>query len=99
MPATSATRPALRAKASSLLLPEPPRDVVLCQLFGRCGEDLIGPAAFHELAEPEKRRDVGDTGRLLHVVRDDDDRVTALQLINQLFDPLRGDRIERRRRL
>ena len=32
-------------------------------------------------------------------MRDDDDRVAALELVDQLFDPLRGDRIERRRRL
>ena len=50
------------------------------------------------LPEPEKRGDVRDARRLLHVVRDDDDRVAALQLVNQLLDPLGRDRVERRRR-
>ena len=39
---------------------------------------------FDELAEPEKRRDVRDARRLLHVVRHDDNRVLALQLIHEL---------------
>ena len=60
---------------------------------------LFGPAALDQLAEPEERRDVRDARRLLHVVRHDDDRVPRLQLVDQLLDALRGDRIERRRRL
>ena len=49
--------------------------------------------------EPEERGDVRDARRLLHVVRHDDDRVVRLELVDQLLDALRGDRIERRRRL
>jgi hypothetical protein len=32
-------------------------------------------------------------------VRHDDNRIPGLELIDQLFDALRGDRVERRRRL
>ena len=62
------------------------------------GEDLVGPVALDQLAEPEEGRHVGDARRLLHVVRDDDDRVAALELVDQLLDALRRDRVERRRR-
>ena len=37
-----------------------------------------------------------DARRLLHVVGDDDDRVLALQLGHQVFDPAGRDRVERR---
>src|SRR5690606_42021262 len=50
-----------------------------------------------ELAQPEERRHVGYPGRLLHVVRDDHDRVVALQFVDEFFDVLGGDRVERRR--
>ena len=42
---------------------------------------------------------VGDARCLLHVVRDDHDRVLALELVHQILDPRRRDRVERRRRL
>ena len=47
----------------------------------------------------EERGHVGDAGGLLHVVRDDHDRVVALELVHQVLDPRRRDRVERRRRL
>ena len=49
--------------------------------------------------EAEERGEVGDARGLLHVVGDDHDRVVALQLVHQLLDRRRGDRVERRRRL
>ena len=49
--------------------------------------------------DAEERRHVGDTCRLLHVVRDDHDRVLALQLVHQVLDARRRDRVERRRGL
>ena len=49
--------------------------------------------------DAEERRHVGDARRLLHVVRDDRDRVVALELVDEIFDARRRDRIERRRRL
>ena len=49
--------------------------------------------------DPEERGHVRDAGRLLHVVRDDHDRVVALELVHQVLDPRRRDRVERRRGL
>src|SRR5436190_18876637 len=83
----------------SMRLTKSPGDIVFSQLFGRSRVDLFGPAALDQLAEPEEGRDVRDAGRLLHVVRHDDDRIARLELINQLLDALRGDRVERRRGL
>ena len=37
--------------------------------------------------EAEERGHVGDACGLLHVVRDDHDRVVVLQLVHQLLDP------------
>ena len=39
-----------------LHLAEPPRDVVLGQLLGRRGEDLVRPVALDQLAQPEESR-------------------------------------------
>jgi hypothetical protein len=49
--------------------------------------------------DAEERRHVGDARCLLHVVRDDHDRVVALQGVHEVLDARRGDRIERRSRL
>ena len=48
-----------------------------------------------ELAAIEESGEIGHARRLLHVVRDDHDRVVLLQLDDQLLDLLRRDRIER----
>ena len=42
---------------------------------------------------------IADPGRLLHVVRDDDDGVVLLELSDQVLDRQRGDRVQRRARL
>ena len=52
-----------------------------------------------ELAAVEEAGEVRDARRLLHVVRDDDDRVVLLQLEDQLLDLLGRDRVERGARL
>jgi hypothetical protein len=44
--------------------------------------------------EAEERGPVGHASGLLHVVRDDHDRVVALELVHQLLDLLRRDRVE-----
>src|SRR5919201_781848 len=88
-------------------LAKAPCDVVLRPLVGRSREDLRGLVVLDQHAGPatvgllqaEERRAVGDARRLLHVVRDDDDRVVALELVHQLLDPLCRDRVERGRRL
>ena len=49
--------------------------------------------------DAEERGHVRDARGLLHVVRDDHDRVLALELVDQVLDARRRDRIERRGRL
>ena len=68
-------------------------------LFTRVGEYLIGWSRFDQASEEKECGVVGDACRLLQVVRHDDDRQLLLQLVQQLFDALRRDRIERARRL
>src|ERR1043165_4441234 len=80
-------------------LSETSRDVVFRHLLFRIHEDRIRLRVLDDLAEHEERRAVGDARGLLHVVRDDDDRVGLLQIPDQLLDLRRGDRIERRGRL
>src|SRR6266536_6366183 len=78
---------------------EPPRDVVLGGLRALKREDLVGAIMLHEAAEHEEGGVLGDPRRLLHVVRDDCDRVVPLQVVDELLDLLRRDGVERRRRL
>src|SRR5579864_8322533 len=65
---------------SSLGLTEPSGHVIFGHLFARIHEDGFRVAVFDELAQHEKARSVRDARRLLHVVRDDDDRVTLFEL-------------------
>ena len=56
-------------------------------------------AILDQLAGEHECRAVGDARCLLHVVRHDDDRDLLAELVHQLFDPLRAEWVERRRRL
>ena len=67
--------------------------------LARVGEDVRGLAVFDQLAEVEEGGALRHARRLLHVVRDDHDRVAAAQLVDQLLDLGGGDRVERRARL
>src|SRR5919109_152909 len=78
--------PARRAQLTTLS--ESAGDIVLGQLLARCREDLLRAVELDELAEPEEGRVVGHARRLLHVVRDDHDRIVLFQVVNQLLDPL-----------
>src|SRR5262245_18590296 len=71
-------------------------DVVLRARIVRRGEDLAGRSELHHFAEIHERSIVGDARRLLHVVGDDRDRVVLFELVDQLLDLGRRDRIERR---
>src|SRR3954451_9751682 len=77
-------------------------DVVLGLFLVRVGEDPLGRPHLHQvpglagLVEVEEGGDVAGPRRLLHVVSDDDDRVAALQLADQVLDRQRRHRIERR---
>ncbi|EGY02120.1 hypothetical protein AZA_21096 [Nitrospirillum viridazoti Y2] len=68
-------------------------------LFLGRGEDGVGGAIFHQLAQIHEGGEVGNAGRLLHIVRDDGDAVVGLQLIHQLLDLGGGDGVQRRGRL
>ena len=65
----------------------------------RRGEHLRGRRHLDHLAQVEERHLVGAARRLLHVVGDDDDGEVALQLVDQLLDLQRADRVERGGRL
>src|SRR5205823_1499385 len=84
---------------SSPGLTKPPGDVILGDLLPRVREDLVGPVVLDQPAQHEKGGVLGDPGGLLHVVRDDRDRVATFQVVDELLDLLRRDRVERRGRL
>src|SRR3954465_9808650 len=65
---------------------ELPGDVVLGPGVVGLGEHLLRRAVLAELAVEHERRRVGDARGLLHVVRDDDDRVAGLELVDELLD-------------
>src|SRR5687768_15586424 len=67
--------------------------------MARIREDVVRVAYLDELAEVEVRRALGDARGLLHRVRDDRDRVVLLELIDQVLDARRRNRVERRARL
>src|SRR5918999_233116 len=80
-------------------------DVGLRARIGRVGEDLLRVVELDDAAgavlvlaelDGEERRLVRDTRRLLHVVRDDHDRVLPLQVQHEVLDLAGGDRVERR---
>src|SRR3954464_15626605 len=99
----SSSRYSVRAAAGiflSLHLAEPAADVVLGLLLARVGEDLLGRPHLDQVPrlagriEVEEGGDVAGPRRLLHVVSDDDDRVAALQLADQVLDGEGRDRVE-----
>src|SRR5690242_4179265 len=66
-------------------------DVVLGVFLRGLGEHLGRRPELHQIAKIHVRGVVGATCGLLHVVRDDDDRVVGLELVDQLFDLAGGD--------
>src|SRR5262245_31666338 len=64
-------------------LAEASSDVVLGELLARAGEEVRRLAHLDQLAQQHERGAVRDARRLLHVVRDHDDRVAALQVQDQ----------------
>src|SRR3990172_2908282 len=77
-------------------LPEPPGDVRLGLGLLRLGEERLGEADLHQLPEQHEAGVVRHPGRLLHVVRDDDDGIARLELEHQLLDLRGGDGVQRR---
>src|SRR4051812_40866547 len=88
-----------RGRSASTALPELARDVLLGPRVRRRGEDGLGRGVLDELAGEEERGRVGHARGLLHVLRDDDDREARLEVVDELLDAQRGDRVERRARL
>src|SRR4249919_1768757 len=80
-------------------LAETAGDVVLRAAIARRGEHLARGVELDQLAEIHEGGEIGDARRLLHVVGDDHDRVVLFELVDQLLDLGRRDRIERRARL
>src|ERR1700694_574596 len=76
-------------------LAEPTGDVLFGQLLLRRHEDIVGLVVFDQPSEHEEGGSIGYASGLLHVVRDDHDRVILFEIVNQLFDLRRGNRIER----
>src|SRR3954454_9953271 len=94
VPAKAGTR-----SVSKGALAEAAGDVVLGLLGLRLDEDRVGVAVLDQLPEVHVGGVIRDARRLLHVVRDQHDRVVVLELGDQFFDARGGDRIERRARL
>src|SRR5262249_34215786 len=91
------------ARTYAIGLPEPTREEVLGPLFARVGEDLLGLVILDQTPEPdpllvhlsgEEGRLMAHPSRLLHVVRDDHDRVVRGQLVHQVLDLRCRDRVE-----
>src|SRR6266567_2698734 len=62
-----------------LPLSKPSRNVILGQLLVRIGKHLLSSIHFDQLTKQEKCRHIRDARRLLHVVRNDHDRVLLLE--------------------
>src|SRR5215467_5264057 len=71
-------------------------DIVLRAPVARRREYLAGRVELGQLAQIHERREIRDAGGLLHVMRDDHDRIVRLELVDQLLDLGGRDRIERR---
>src|SRR5215831_14533912 len=78
-------RPA-RAAAVERWSTKSPGNVVLGFLSLRLEEDVVGCAEFDELAEIHVSSEIRHARRLLHVVRDDRDRVVLFELGDELLD-------------
>ena len=63
-------------------------------ILGR-SENIVGIAIFDKFAEQEKRRFVGNSRRLLHVVRDYYYRDLIFQFFDEFFYFTRRDGVER----
>src|SRR6185295_85800 len=76
-----------------------PRDVRVSPLLARAGEKFLCRPEFDELAGVEEAGKLGGARGLLKVVCYDDDGQLPFQLVQELFDFLRGAGIERAGRL
>lgn len=80
-------------------LAEPPSDVILGLTEPGPGKNRRGFSHLDKPTEIHKGGVIADSRGLLHVVRDDQNRVLPTQSVDQVLDFASGDRIERRTRL
>src|SRR3954451_20901938 len=73
---------------------ELPGHVLLRAVVARVREDVPRGRVLDELAREHERRRVGHARGLLYVVGDDDDGVALLELLDELLDPQRRQRVE-----
>src|ERR1700761_402947 len=74
-------------------------NIVFGLFLARLGEDLFSTIELDQLTKVHEGGQIRTACRLLHVMRDDDDRVLVLQFFDQLFDTAGGDRVQCRGRL
>src|SRR6185503_18706695 len=74
-------------------LAEAAGDVVLGVLLARPHADVAGAAELDQVAEIHVGGEVRAARRLLHVVRDDDDGVVGLELVDEFLDLAGRDRV------
>mgnify|MGYP000192968516 CR=1 FL=1 len=60
---------------------EPSADIILCAFILRMGKDLLRIAEFHHFSHEEKSEIVRNTGSLLHIVGNHDDRQFIFQFL------------------
>ena len=70
------------------------RQIIRRARIGRILEELRGGRVLHQLTQQEKRDRVGDTRRLLHIVRNDHERTDLLELAGQLLNHQRRHGVE-----
>src|SRR5690606_6473751 len=95
-PATALTLrcAALSGRIGTTPLSESSRNVVLCALLSRCGEERASLAIFDQFPLQEECGVVSRSSCLLYRVGHKDDRVVLLMLLQRRFDLACGDRIQ-----
>lgn len=76
-----------------------PRQIIRRARIGRILEELRGGRVLHQLTQQKECDRIGDTRRLLHIVRNDHERAGLFELAGQLLHHQRRHRVECRGRL
>src|SRR5581483_10379829 len=90
-----ATFPAIRPipVETACALSKPARYVVFCSLVARRGEDFFRLIELNQLTKKKEAGIFRHSGRLLHIMRHNHDRVMFLELKDQFLDLACGDGI------
>src|SRR5215469_288858 len=78
---------------------KPSSNVVFSMFLLGSGKDAFGFVELDQLTKVHERGVIRAARRLLHVVSDDRDAIIGFQLVNQFFNALCRDRVQRRSRL